>query len=151
MFLWVQKNLILAIVLGAMAAVIATESSVIVHQAGKLGEAKSGKKEAQADLDTTRSKLAKSQNDFKVLASAHNACVAEIKVSASAQAAAIAENDRIVAALDEMSKSTRKTRDTIYLEPSCNALANLDLNAMCPALVGSLRQRAAITRSRTSN
>lgn len=150
MFGWIQKNVMLAIILGAMAAVIAAESSYIVHQSGKLGSKKAELETAQRDLGVAQTNLTQEKAANDLLEKANNSLIDEVLVSKAEQKASVEYIRNLEASLKTASVSTRKQRDEIYKEPGCDQLAKIDIAAMCPDLAGSLRQRAAATKARAA-
>jgi septal ring factor EnvC (AmiA/AmiB activator) len=144
MLLWFQKNMIIAIVLAAMGAVIAGESALALHQSKKLGEAGRNQKFVERERDQSQQDLASLQLAFDAQKTAHEKCLDEVKVSVAENKSAVEQIAAFDAQLKATSGAIRSIRDKIYLEASCNALATIDINAVCPALAGSLRQRAAM-------
>lgn len=140
---WIQKNLILAIVIAAMVAVISGLSAVVVRQSGKLGAMNAEFKRQKRDLDQSVADLGTLQLAFDAQKAAHEKCLDGVKISQADNTAAVEKITEFNNALRATSGEIRAIRDRIYVEASCNALATMDINALCPALAGSLRQRAA--------
>lgn len=150
MFPWIQKNIFLTVLLSILIAAVVGEGAIIVRQAGQHGKTKGELVSVKRERDESRRKLSQWQSDYSALQKSHKQCITEIETSKQNQQAAIDNIAAFQQNLKDLSAQVRATRERIYMEPNCNALANLDIAAACPDLAASLRQRAAITRSRAT-
>lgn len=139
---WVQKNVLLVVVLAALVTTIGIESRYIVHLAGKRAELKAQLETATQTLDVTKVNLEQERMAFTTLTTAHNSCLEEIKVSKNAQGASVEYISKLESDLQTQGRKLREVRNDIYKLPGCDQLATLDIAAACPALGVSLRQRA---------
>lgn len=70
-------------------------------------------------------------------------CVREREVDMAAGVAVVSALKSDILTLEERGVEVRIETEEIFREPSCEELGSLDINAICPALANSMRDRAA--------
>ncbi len=69
-------------------------------------------------------------------------CVRDREVDEAAGVAVVSALKADILTLEERGVEVRIEREEIFREPSCQELGGLDINAICPALATSMRDRA---------
>jgi len=139
---WFKKNLILGIAIALLVGAVAIEGKLLLSKSQDLGAAKANVKSVTQDRDRVNLELASLRAAQKVLTTAHESCLNEVKVSQREQAVSAQQVSDLVKKVETTGAAVRSYRDKLYVEPNCDALQKFDLAAACPALAGSLRERA---------
>lgn len=132
------------IILAGLCAALAVAAGGVVAQGrtiGKLQEQNTGLRNelAQKELD-----LQSCERTRDRLRESLESCLNEVRVAKE-------ENDLARQSVDLLADRVRQTTEALTREraalfratPSCNELAALDINAVCPGIAHSLRDRAA--------
>jgi hypothetical protein len=100
-------------------------------------------KVSKSALDQCNLSFETGQTEIKVVREAHQLCMSEIATSREAITQAVDRLSEASKVLKDGIRNVEKQRDLIYQDPSCEKLASLDIDTMCPELANSLRNESS--------